>query len=183
MTAAIEQQPQSVTGTACLEWWKSLIGAENPATRNSGHLAELRRADTVLDVVSCPSYPALSRRFPWLDQNDPLGRLRLDRLAVVAHTLPHVRSHDAGLRLGQQMGRNPVGSSLPPVSELRFRRLVQVTRNEDLMAAMRRLVALLDGTVNVIDLSETVVWWGTPSRMKKLAFDYYGATDTKPKKQ
>lgn len=177
MTVSTNETPPTVTGTICLEWWSSLTGQDNPATRNTGHLAELRRSRNILDVVECPAYHTLARRFPWLDQDNRLDRYTLDRLAVIAHALPFVRRHDGGMRIGRQMGRIPTGKSSSPVSELRFRRLVQVTTAEDLMPAMRRVIALLDNTVNVVDLSELILWWGTPQRMKRLAFDYYGAND------
>jgi CRISPR system Cascade subunit CasB len=159
-------------GSVCLDWWTKLNGLENIATRNTGHIAELRRASTIVDVVKCPSYHNLTRRFPHL-QNHGECYGRLDRLAVVAHVLAHVRKHDSRLSFAKQMGRPPEGKSTPPVSELRFRRFVQVTRNEDLMQAARRMVALLGGDVNVTDLAESIVWWNTPRRMKTIAFDYY----------
>ena len=173
----VTKKPPSISGTICLEWWGDLTGATDPSRRNSGQAAELRRAYDVLGVVSCPSYHALKNRFAWLDHDNADHRRTLNRLAVVAHVLPFVRRHDDKSRVGQQMGRPPAGSSLPPISEQRFRRLVQVSRDDDLMQAMRRLVALLDNTVNVIDLSELIMWWGAPSRMKKLAFDYYSPTE------
>lgn len=173
----LTKKPPSISGTICLEWWGDLTGAIDISRRNSGQAAELRRAHDVLSVVSCSSYHALKNRFSWLDHDNPDHRRTLNRLAVVAHVLPFVRKHDGNLRVGQQMGRPPAGASLPPVSELRFRRLVQVSRDDDLMQAMRRLVALLGNKVNVIDLAELIMWWGTPSRMKKLAFDYYSPAE------
>lgn len=167
----------------CLAWWNSLTGQENIASRNSGHIAELRRSSSVLDVVSCPVYHTLARTFPWLDPDDDADRLFLDKIAICAHVLSHVRENDDSLTVGRQLGLISNGSSSAPMSELRFRRLVQVSRHSEMFQHLRRLVGLIDNRTNVADLAELILRWGQPYKMKKFAFDYYGANNApvKPK--
>jgi CRISPR type I-E-associated protein CasB/Cse2 len=170
----------------CLDWWDDLTGVTDRKTCASGPLADLRRARDLLDVCLCPAYHRLVRRMPWLDGTTYAGRRMLDRLAVVAYVLAQVRKHDARLSVASQMATPKKGKSTSPVSELRFRRLMQVRTDEELMAALRRTVELLkessETTANVADLSDLILHWGQPSRMHNTAFQYYAVVPEKPER-
>jgi CRISPR type I-E-associated protein CasB/Cse2 len=173
------QQPAAGMSKICLEWWDDLTGFTNSKTRNSGQIAEMRRARDVLEVSFCPAYNYLIRRMTWLDGKDRAARRTLDRLAVAACVLAHVRDHTPDMTIARQMALPEKGKSTSAVSELRFRRLMQVRTNDELIAALRRTVSLLGNRVNVADLSDFIVRWEQPTRMKNTAFDYYAAAPEK----
>ena len=168
-------EPSQPTGSAmiCLDWWDNLTGATDTKSRDSAQVAQLRRAKTVLEASLCPAYHHLIRRMPWLDVEVYADRMRLERLAVVASVLSHVRHHLSDHPVSKLMGRPPAGKTTSLVSELRFRRLMQVRTNDDLIPALRRTVDLLDKRVDVADLSNLIIWWGSPEKMKDIAFGYY----------
>jgi len=75
-------------------------------------------------------------------------------------------------------------SKRPKLSQVRFRRLLTTDGGEDLVRAFIRLVALLDGKVNVEALGRDFRDWGHPSRgeavRQRWAFDYYAASTANP---
>jgi CRISPR system Cascade subunit CasB len=63
----------------------------------------------------------------------------------------------------------------PPMSPLRFKRLLAATEDQDLMAAFRRAIRLAGAhNINVGDVAESILDWSERRRMR-WAFDYYGA--------
>ena len=67
------------------------------------------------------------------------------------------------------------------MSEGRFRRLLQA-HDSELMEAMRRLVRMAKGKLNVHDLSYAILNWGGGYRgeqvKKQWIFDYYGVASS-----
>ena len=146
-------------------WWRSLT-AEQPGRRgvNRAALARLRRAKTPLEVMLVPDALRLIARLPC----DP------DRVAALAGVLAFVRETE-DRKIAHAIGRASLDDDKALMSEGRFRRLLVVTRNDELMDAMRRLVRLTNGRVNVYDMSRTVLYWGDHVR-KRWIFDYYGVS-------
>ena len=151
-------------GAIAAAWWRRL----NPeADRQTGPqraaLAHLRRAGTPLEAMRETAALRLIEQLRWCDA---------DRVAALAGILAWVRA-DNGRPVARAVGRRSLDDTEANLSEGRFRRLLQVERNEELMDAMRRLVRLAGGTVNVRDLSGSVLYWGDGVR-KRWIFDYYG---------
>ncbi len=65
------------------------------------------------------------------------------------------------------------GGTAPQLSELRFRRLLQYERINDLFPALRRVVYLLGGNINLYSLANSVYFWGDRQR-QEWAYAYYG---------
>ena len=105
----------------------------------------------------------LIRRFPTHDA---------DSVATLAGILAFVDdSHDQVL--ARVLGRRQIeDAESAMLSEGRFRRLMQL-RKDELLDPMRRLVRLAKGSVNVYDLSFSVLRWGD-SVKKRWISDYYG---------
>ena len=111
-----------------------------------------------------------------------LGRLRgkgypvsLDgtvALAAVAGLAAHVKSHIDGGSIAQQMAAPKSPGAGARVSGLRFRRLLTVSDRDELYPLLLRVVSLLDGHVNLVNLANSVFWWNDRTR-KSWAYDYY----------
>lgn len=144
-----------------LAWWRSL-------DKDRGDRAALRRCRTPDSVVMIPAFHRLVTDLRRLDI-----AVRTDGLARVAGLTAHVKEHGEVRRIARQMAERH--GDRPRVSELRFRRLLAFTEGDDLYPAMRRTVRLLDGSVNLTDMAQSVYWWNDRTR-KEWAYDYYGDT-------
>lgn len=144
-------------GVAALGWWKQI-------QEDSGARAELRRCRTPAEAARCPAahdlYAALKAA----------GCASREVAMWTAIVLAHVRGHDPRRTTAAHMvGADPRS---PVVSALRFRRLLRCNRREALVPLLRRAVSLTDGVAHVVDLAESVVFWGD-SRQKQWAFEYF----------
>lgn len=140
------------------EWWKDL--EKRRAAR-----ARLRRAKTPLEIMQEPEALRLIERLP----RNP------GRVAVLVGILAWVGDND-DQPVARAIGRTSLDEKEAPMSEARFRRLLQA-RDDELMEAMRRLVRLTKGKANVRDLSFAVLYWGDEVK-KRWIFQYYGVSDS-----
>lgn len=154
--------------TVAEDWWRALT-ADQSAGRGArrGALARLRRAVTPLEVMQEPEALRLIARLP----RNP------ERVAILAGILAYVRETE-GRTVARSIGRASLDDEKAILSEVRFRRLLQA-RNNELLEAMRRIVRLTGGKVNVYDLSDAVLHWGDRVR-KRWIFDYYGVSESTP---
>jgi CRISPR system Cascade subunit CasB len=144
---------------ALTKWWKDLDD-------NRGDRAELRRCATLADVAFTPAYHHLRlavNKFGWVNS---------DSLALVAGLSARVEENIAGDTLAEQMATGKADGSAR-VSGLRFRRLLKVKESDDaLFTAMRRVIALLGGAVNLQNLANSLYFWNDKTR-KDWAYEYY----------
>lgn len=140
-------------------WWSSL-------EHNKGDRASLRRVDSLAEVAFIPAY---QRLYQDVREVVPVDR---ERLAVVAALSAHVRQHDGSQPIAQRIASPHPGSDSPPLSELRFRRLLRVNDLDILRTQLTRVIRLLDHRVNLHDLANSVYWWNERTR-KRWAFTYY----------
>jgi CRISPR system Cascade subunit CasB len=168
------------SGAIALSWWASLQPARDIGYKgDTGALARLRRA-SLIDAMTEEAVVRLHRRLGLARQDFP-------RAALIACVLAHVREHAPRLKAAQAAGAPP-GEENGVLSQLRFRRLLAVRGEEDCLIAFRRLVALLGGKVNVVDLAQSLLDWNDEEngdrRRTRWAFDYYdagaGAPDDAP---
>ena len=158
-------------GSIAAAWWREL----NPENRvqtgpQKAALAHLRRAGTPLEAMREPAALRLIQRLPDYENKD--------RVAALAGILAWVEEN-GHQRVARAIGRSSLDDAGAVMSEGRFRRLLQVVGNEELMDAMRRLVRLANRGVNVRDLSDSVLYWGDGVR-KRWIFDYYGVGRAAP---
>lgn len=146
-------------GEALQSWWQGL--QERNADR-----AELRRAESVSDVIMLPVFQRACLRFKPFFQHEENWE---SRLAEVLGLVAHIRQSNPGQTLAHQMAGNP-----PVVRELRFRRLIQRDRDE-LYVPMIRVLRILDNKANLHDLAQSVYFWGD-SVKRRWAFDYFPNT-------
>ena len=158
-------------GAIAAAWWQELNSHNDPRSgQHRAALAHLRRAGTPLEAIQEAATLSLIQRLPHYRNKD--------RIAALAGILAWVREND-DRRAARVVGRDSLDDEKAAMSEVRFRRLLQVVEDEELMEAMRRLVRLADRKVNVRDLSDSVLYWGDPVR-KRWVFDYYGVSLAAP---
>ncbi len=161
--------PDSPLGKELAEWWLKLKD-------DSAGRAELRRCDSVAEVVMTPAFQHLCQRLNHHFNSDNNWQ---DRLAAIAGLASHLKHDQLGSvlaggekrveKLAEQMA-DPSGER-PLVSELRFRRLLQRERN-DLYAPMIRILRMLKGDANLYGLAESVFYWGNEIK-KRWAYAYF----------
>lgn len=154
---------QPTAPSIAFEWWRRLNpqdGSQSGTHRAA--MARLRRASTATEVLLEPEALRLVARLPH----------SREKAVVLAGVLGHVRQTDE-LRVARAIGRSALDDEQSAlVSEGRFRRLLQ-SPDSELMGAMRRLVSMMKGRVNVHDLSSAILYWGEKTK-RQWIFDYYG---------
>jgi CRISPR system Cascade subunit CasB len=157
--------------TALVAWHERLSERRSAGTR-----ARLRRAGSRAEAAAETTALALIRMLPARESDGALD---------LARVLAHVRQHDGRLRVMQKAGwkRFPEGKESesaedrPVLSEVRFRRLLQTEPGNAWVTAIVRLVAQLDGVVNVDDLAGDFLAWYDPDRRERVkikwAKEYY----------
>ncbi len=158
--------PTEPAGQVLRDWWLGL-------KEDRGGRAELRRARSPDDAALIPAAIALTTRLRGTAVEGHGGwAARIPAIAgLAAHLDPNAEAavlHD-DTPLPERMAC-PKGDR-PVVSELRFRRLLRLERDE-LYRPMIRVLALLDGRANLFELADALFWWG-PRLKKDWAYAYF----------
>lgn len=166
-------------GSTALDWWRHYC---DPATADPGVRAQLRRCDSPIDAAATPAAVALARRLGAFAEGT--DDWRVYSALNLARVLAHVREHAPGAPM-RAAGWDNFGdwdkpdAKRPALSEARFRRLLTTGPDEEQVTAFVRLVAVLDGAVDVAALSVDFLDWNHPWRgeqvRKRWAVDYYAA--------
>lgn len=151
-------------GEMLVKWWTELPD-------DKGGRAELRRAHDLMHIVMSPAYQRLHRMLCRVLPEGHVPADKEDRLAIAAALLAHVKDDDSSASLPVLMSKREQEGDRPPVSPLRFRRLLEMTDVEDLFVGLRRVLPLLGHRANVVALANDVVNWGDATR-KRWAYRY-----------
>jgi CRISPR system Cascade subunit CasB len=155
---------------ALLRWWKTLV-VENPSGAARADRAVLRRANDLTAVACLPAYQRVYRAMAGAEGAGDWQDYQKERIAAAVALLAHVKA-DNGLSLPKAMSQHPEdGSDRNPVSELRFRRLLDATDTEALFAGLRRALPLIDHRADPGSLVRDVFSWGDTVK-KRWAYDY-----------
>lgn len=158
---------------AVIDWWKTLV-IDNPSGLARADRAALRRAHDLTAVACLPAYQRVYRRMADAEGAGEWSGYQRERIAAIVALLAHVKA-DNGLSLPRAMSQRAEGSDRNPVSELRFRRLLDAGDVETLFAGLRRALPLVEHRVNPESLAQDVFRWG--DRIKKdWAYDYAWST-------
>jgi CRISPR system Cascade subunit CasB len=165
-------------GKTALSWWSALQPNSDKATAkkgDSGALARLRRAEPIEAATEEATGDLCRRLQPLVGLPDTAP---LERAALIAAVLAHVREHDPTRKVAAAAGEM-VGDERRVLQPLRLRRLLAARTPAECLTAFRRLVALLGHTANVADLAECLFDWPDEmrgdTRRTRFAFTYYGA--------
>ena len=156
---SIDFRPNSEFGKALESYWGSLED-------NRGDRSILRRCDGALQVIMTPIFHHQLRHWRQYFSGETNYE---EQLAQIMGLLAHVRFHRSDISIAKQMATGRGGD--PAVSELRFQRLLQSTRQK-YYRDMIRMIKLLSGELNIHDLAESTYFWGD-NIQKKWAYDYY----------
>ena len=143
-----------------VEWHKSL-------QKNKGMHAHFRRAKSVDEIIFIPSFHTTCQKFHrWFDSEK-----EQKCLAAILGLISHVKEHQGGQSLAASMAMD--AGERPLVSELRFKRLLQLDRNS-LYTPMVRILKHLNSktNINICDLAESIYYWGDDQK-RKWAFAYF----------
>jgi len=155
--------PDSPEGQ-CIQRWLTYLDEHDRGGR-----AELRRASSVLSAAMCQATHRLHRQLDTICQGDISDKQR-DRLAMACALMAHIKQ-PGRLPLPQAMSERTPGADRNPVSELRFRRLLDAHDDEALLSGLRRVLPLIDGHVCPVLLTRDVVFWGDTVK-RAWAYDY-----------
>ncbi|GAB4349424.1 MAG: hypothetical protein Kow006_11080 [Gammaproteobacteria bacterium] len=162
--------PDSPAGQILADWWRDLAS-------DRGARAELRRARSPEEAALIPATIDLITRLRATPVTDHPGWLaRIPAIAGLAAHLDHEAARDVLAPPDREALPRRMASAKgdrPRVSELRFRRLLQYSRDE-LYRPMLRILAQLDNRAGLFDLADAVFWWG-PQIQKSWAFAYFPA--------
>jgi len=157
---------------ALLSWWKELDTAR-------GDRAVLRQCHNPLEVAFTPVFHRLKMR---LEQSGPVSPDQMDKLAIVAGVLSHVKENKPDAYESNFQRSFAVQMARPPlkwgpgkkacVSGLRFRQLLKIKDSNKLYMTMIRLVRLLGGSVDIASLANGIYWWNERTK-KEWAYAYY----------
>lgn len=146
------------------KWWKELDD-------HRGWRAELRRCHTLDEVMHTLAFQAYAR--PRLLGSGVRGND--EQLAAVAGLLAHIRDHAPEHKsFAAQMATSDSAGGRPPVSEIRFRRLLRKESRAALYKPLRRVLYIL-GTpprTNIYEVAQDVIYWGDTVR-RRWVEDYY----------
>lgn len=159
----LEFKRDGAAGEVLVKWWSELAD-------DKGGRAELRRAHDVTHIVMSPAYQRLHRMLCKVLPEGQVPAHREDRLAIAAALLAHVKDDDSA-SVPLSMSKSDEDSDRPPVSPLRFRRLLETADVDDLFVGLRRVLPLLGHRINVVALANDVVNWGDATR-KRWAYGY-----------
>lgn len=162
---------------ALLRWWKTLV-IENPSGAARADRAVLRRANDLTAVACLPAYQRVYRAMHAAEGAEGAGDWQdhqKERIAAAVALLAHVKADNA-LSVPRAMSQRAEGSDRNPVSELRFRRLLDATDTETLFAGLRRALPLVEHRVSPESLVKDVFFWGDDVK-KRWAYDYAWPTN------
>lgn len=144
---------------------KALIAIErwwNRLNEQPGEKAQLRRCHSATEVELSAPY------FNFLLSLKGIPIPMRNRLPIIAGVLAHVKSNDLNQTIAESMGKGET----PKVSNLRFRKFINIESDNELYVAMIRIVRLLDGRVNIHDIIKSILYWNERTR-KDWAYLYY----------
>lgn len=152
-----------------LRWWHAMT-SDNVSGGLRADRAILRRAASVQDVILTPAYQRLFADMSAAHEGRAWFEHEKDRIAAIVGLAAHLAPAE-GLSLPEAMSKRSDGSDRNPVSELRFRRLLDSPDVDALFAGLRRTLPLIDHRADLALLAEDVFAWGD-SVKKRWAYAY-----------
>ena len=165
---------QKGVGAICTEWWRqSLANDDGPARMTR---ARLRRCTAPVETLTIEAVHNLN------------GRLRsagyppsADQLALLAVSLAHV-SESGTQKLASAFGRRETRDGPRALNSSRFHTLVRTTDRAELIAPLRRAMAIVRRTpIHVPALASDLYHWNEHAQ-NSWCFQYFGASDADPER-
>lgn len=144
-------------------WWQALQS-------DSGTRARLRRANSTSTVALEYGYNQLVQRLHDAKSIRIKQKYMQENLPAVVRILAHVREDNTTQSVAGSM--RGVHSQRAIISDLRFRRLIQIKDQDQLADMLIRVIRMLGYRVNVCDLAKSVYCWNEHT-CKRWANQYY----------
>ena len=104
-----------------------------------------------------------------------------DRLSLISIALAHI-SEAGELGLAAEFGRRAAKDRPRALSEQRFQALIRTTRHAELIAPLRRAMAIVRGAhIAIAPMATDLFRWNENTRAK-WCFQYFGAADAAPER-
>lgn len=163
--------PDSV-GSICTKWWKVTLDKDDGPARQTR--ARLRRCSNPIDALLIKSVHDLGH---WLNLAGYNNGLNADVLALVAIGISQVQEHnDKSRKLAEIFGHQVDKDSPRILSEQRFQTLVRTIDQRELIAPLRRGLALVrHQPINVAALASDLFYWNEQTRIA-WCFQYFDAS-------
>lgn len=152
-----------------IRWWQK-ISSETVSGSARADRAILRRAADIDAVVLSSAYQRIHAEMANAHDGRPWQVWENDRVAAIVGLAAHIRENTS-VSLPRAMSYRLEGSDRNPVSELRFRRLLEAPDIDALFAGLRRTLPLIGWAVDLRSLSRDVFGWGDTVK-KRWAYDY-----------
>jgi CRISPR system Cascade subunit CasB len=135
---------------------------------NKGGRAHLRRCANIEEVIFVQAYHTLLHRL------QAVSKVRREALAAVAGIIATIKTESAEKSIAKLFASPKKGSKSAPLKGLRFRKLLKCKDHEELFAALRRSLKLVDLSANIVGLAGNIYDWNEYIK-KQWAFDYYSS--------
>lgn len=162
-----KDERKTKAGEILLAWHEQLEKGDR------GSRATLRRAKNLESVAFVPAY----HRLLWDLRGADYG-VSPQRLVAVAGLAAWVGENVSGPSFAKQMGTPEKGSARAPISEARFRRILEEPEAEARFVLLARAVRALRGNVNLLSLADSVYFW-KPEVRRDWAYEYYEVAPAK----
>lgn len=160
-----------------LTWW-NILQSEIPPGWARADRAVLRRATDLTAVACTPAYQQIYREMEAAHiSSGGAGWLAFqqERIAALVGLAVHVPlsfdGPDFVKSLPQAMSHRSEGDDRNPVSDLRFKRLLESPDIDALFTGLRRSLPLIDGKVSITSLADDIFEWNDAVK-KRWAYAY-----------
>ena len=161
-------------GPICAHWWHQALGGGDGPARTTR--ARLRRCATASEALTIEAVHDLNAQL----RTKGL-RPRADQLALIAIALAHIA--EAGKpELATELGSRAAKDRPRALSEQRFQALIRTARHAELIAPLRRAMAIVRrAQIAVAPMAADLYRWNEDTRTK-WCFQYFGAADAIPER-
>lgn len=150
-------------GRVLYDWWSDVTQTRGKGSARAAR-AILRRAHDITAVTLSQPYQHLFQRMRREANWDDGYPRNNDALAAVAGLLVHVETDAGDARLAECMSRCLQGSTLPFVSEARFKRFLEAPDLDTLFIGLRRALPMMGAGAPVLTLASDVLSWAWPDQ-------------------
>lgn len=144
------------------EWWECLLG-------DSGRRAELRHCKSLYDVYFATPYQSLR-----YELKHHTKYVHDEEIALIAGVLSHVDSDVPKKKFPEYIAQKKANKKEPIVSELRFRKLMSITDDNDrLFRSIIRILSMTEHKAPIVSLATGLYWWNDEKTKKNWNNLYY----------
>lgn len=167
-------------GQEVVNWFNEHVNRDDGSARATR--ARLKRCNSAVEALAVSATHDLNGRLKELKELSEYSP-SADQLAAIAITFSHLKSIN-GKPIAVAFGTKSGKDGPRKLSELRFQSLIRVQSHRELIASLRRAMAVLQPELscNGWKLAEDIFWWGDDNR-RRWCLQYFGAGIPETKQQ